>query len=154
MVEKTGLTVREHQRLTVDNYLKLKEMAPELPFMPVLQGYSMEEYEECYQMYQDSGVNLIAEPLVGIGSVCRRESTKEIAEIIRRFSPLNLHAFGVKKGGLINSGDYLTSADSMAWSVGARRSENFCANLSSCASSCRNCLNYALGWSKRIGVVQ
>ena len=40
----TGLTVGEHQRRTVENFLELLELAPDLPFIPVLQGWSTSDY--------------------------------------------------------------------------------------------------------------
>lgn len=40
----TGLTVGEHQRRTVENFLELRELAPDLPFIPVLQGWSTSDY--------------------------------------------------------------------------------------------------------------
>ena len=42
MLAKTGLTVAEHQARTVANYLELRSLAPELPFVPVLQGWSLD----------------------------------------------------------------------------------------------------------------
>jgi hypothetical protein len=44
MLVKTGLTVAEHQARTVANYLELHSLAPELPFVPVLQGWSLGDY--------------------------------------------------------------------------------------------------------------
>jgi hypothetical protein len=38
----TGLSVAEHQRRTVANLLELRQLAPDLPFIPVLQGYAIE----------------------------------------------------------------------------------------------------------------
>ena len=34
MLKKTGLSVVEHQHRTVDNYLRLRQLAPEVPFVP------------------------------------------------------------------------------------------------------------------------
>ncbi len=153
MVKKTGLSVKEHQKLTVDNYLQLKYLAPDLPIIPVVQGHTLEEYEKCCILYEQCGIRLRDLPLVGVGSVCRRESTQEIADILAWFSRMGIrtHAFGVKKAGLLNSREHISSADSMAWSVNARRDEALCQHKPDCASSCRNCLNYALAWTKRIG---
>ncbi|MET9669602.1 hypothetical protein ABZY19_30255 [Streptomyces sp. NPDC006475] len=39
--------VRIHQALTVDNYLQLQELAPDIPWMPVLQGSSLSSYLKC-----------------------------------------------------------------------------------------------------------
>ena len=153
MIEKTGLSVKEHQRLTVENYLYLKEIAPDLPIIPVVQGHTMNEYIQCCDLYKSKGIDLSSLPLIGVGSVCRREKTQEISDILSWFSEngMKVHAFGVKKAGLINSRKNIFSADSMAWSVNARRDESLCQHKHDCASSCRNCLNYALAWTKRIG---
>lgn len=123
IVAKTGLSVEEHQRQTVDNYVRLKELAPDLPFIPVLQGWQLEDYLRCVEMYQAVGVNLAAEPLVGVGSVCRRQATDEIGQIMEALAGLGLrlHGFGVKTEGLKRYGQYLASADSMAWSFRGRR---------------------------------
>lgn len=143
----TGLSVEEHQRRTVANFLHLRELAPELPWVPVLQGFTPKDYERCADMYATAGVDLTAEPLVGIGSVCRRQGTAEIAELVHRFGDLGirLHGFGVKLLGLAQSADALASADSMAWSTRGRRVEG-------CTASHRteaNCLRFALAWRER-----
>lgn len=160
MIEKTGLSVKKHQELTVKNYIELKQLAPDLPIIPVLQGFQMDEYKYCFELYLQNGIDLRNEPLVGLGSVCRRQNTDEIADIIKTFSTgkynLKIHAFGIKKGGLLKSKENITSADSMAWSFRARKDElhserSHCVKLPDCASSCRNCLNFALSWAKRIG---
>src|SRR6266545_5152919 len=44
MLERTGLSVREHQHRTVTNYLELRRLAPGLPFIPVLQGWRLDDY--------------------------------------------------------------------------------------------------------------
>ena len=44
ILEKTELPVEEHQRRTVPNFLHLKELAPDLPFAPVLQGWTLEDH--------------------------------------------------------------------------------------------------------------
>lgn len=113
MLARTGLTVREHQEHTVANYLELRGRGP---FIPVLQGWTIADYERCVALYANAGVNLYDEPLVGLGTVCRRENAAEIGSLVRALQPLRLHGFGVKKRGLERYGHLLTSADSMAWS--------------------------------------
>ncbi len=44
IVARTGLSVREHQERTVANYLTLRSIAPDLPFIPVLQGWRIADY--------------------------------------------------------------------------------------------------------------
>jgi hypothetical protein len=43
MLAKTGLTVAEHQVRAVTNYLELRGLAPDLPFVPLLQGWSRDD---------------------------------------------------------------------------------------------------------------
>jgi hypothetical protein len=38
IIDRTGLSVREHQERTVASYLELRRLAPGLPFIPVVQG--------------------------------------------------------------------------------------------------------------------
>jgi hypothetical protein len=146
MLEKTALSVREHQERTVANYLTLREHGP---FIPVLQGWRLEDYEHCVALYHSAGVQLKTLPLIGIGSVCRRQRTSEIGMIVRTLASggLRLHGFGVKKHGLARYGGALASADSMAWSYAARRDDP----LEGCTHrSCSNCSRYALLWRENL----
>ena len=147
MLDKTGYDVFTHRLLTVANFLDLREMAPDLPIIPVLQGWENDDYLRCWEMYDAAGVDLLAEPLVGVGSVCRRQGTTEIEDLFRRLQPLQLHGFGVKTEGLGRYAYLLASADSLAWSYGARRSKP----LVGCThKSCANCQRFALRWRESI----
>jgi hypothetical protein len=149
ITEKTGLTVLDHQRRTVDNFLFLRGKAPELPFIPVVQGFTIDEYHRCVAMYRAAGIDLAAEPLVGVGSVCRRQGTGEAARIITEMAAegLSVHGFGFKITALKLCGRELASADSMAWSFDARRARP----LPGCThKSCANCLRYALRWRESV----
>jgi hypothetical protein len=142
MLAKTGLTVREHQERTISNYLRLRGHGP---FIPVLQGWTISDYERCVELYETAGVDLTDQALVGVGSVCRRQSTVEIGLIMRTLAAagISLHGFGVKKKGLARYGTVLTSADSMAWSSAARHDPP----LPGCThKSCQNCARYAMRW--------
>ena len=123
----------------------------ECPFMPVLQGYAIEDYVRCMAMYADAGVDLHAVPLVGVGSVCRRQHTAEIRAVFEAIlahdSALPVHGFGVKSLGLREYGHLLTTADSMAWSYNARRNPR----LDGCThASCSNCIRWAMRWRRNI----
>lgn len=149
MVRRTGLSVEEHQRRTVQNYLDLRALAPDLPFIPVVQGWTLDEYRRCVDLYDAAGVDLTRQPVVGVGSVCRRQAGKEAAAILfaLRAMGLRLHAYGLKLGGLAHSADVLVSSDSMAWSSHARRRPP----LPGCTHrSCANCLRYALRWRQKV----
>jgi hypothetical protein len=150
MIERTGLSVGEHQHRTVANYVQLRQLAPHLPFIPVLQGWTLPDYLACLHLYETAGVDLAALPTVGLGSVCRRQSTRDIAVIVAALAAhgLHLHGFGVKTGGLHSYGHLLASADSLAWSYAARRQPP----LPGCRGhkNCANCLTYAATWRARL----
>jgi hypothetical protein len=94
-------------------------------------------------MYQDAGVRLADYPLVGLGSVCRRQATGEIDAIVRSLGAvLPLHGFGIKTSGLASYGRWLTSCDSMSWSFDGR----YTPGCTSSHSSEANCLRHALAW--------
>ena len=146
MLARTGLTVAEHQRRSVRSVLDLRTIAPDLPFIPVLQGHEPDDYLRHVDMYAAAGFDLGAEPLVGLGSVCRRQATGEAEHIVMRLQPLRLHGFGIKTGGLHRYGGLLVSADSMAWSAGGRnRPDTDCPK-----GSCANCLHRALTWRDNV----
>lgn len=140
--------VRFHQEQTVQNFLDLRELAPDIPWMPVLQGWELRHYLECANLYAAAGVDLTTEPIVGLGSVCRRQATSEIDEIVSTFHArgLRLHGFGVKTAGLRDYGPDLTSADSMAWSYNARKHPPLPGHTH---KSCSNCPEWALQWRER-----
>src|SRR5438874_1153376 len=93
-----------------------------LPFIPVLQGWTITDYLRCVALYRAVGIDLSREPLLGLGSICRRQATEEIVGIVRTLANLGLrmHGFGVKTAGLQRYGHYLASADSLAWSFRGR----------------------------------
>lgn len=125
MLARTGLTVEEHQRRAVANFVKLQQLwaegddpdrHPEAPYMPTVQGQTVEDYLRCWDMFGEAGVDLSNYPSVGAGSVCRRQHTGEIRDILDalrdRDPDVPLHGYGVKTQGLRLYGDRLASADS------------------------------------------
>lgn len=152
VVAKTGLTVADHQARTVDNYLELRALAPELPFIPVLQGWELADYHRHADAYAAAGVDLAAEPVVGIGSVCRRQATGQITGVFDSLFArgLSMHGFGVKSAGLAQYADMLTSADSLAWSYGARQDALAGVRRTCGKKTCANCLHQALEWRAKV----
>jgi hypothetical protein len=125
MVQKTGLSIAEHQRLTIERYDAL--LAHDLPcyVLPVLQGFAPADYARHIDAY---GERLERHMWVGVGSVCKRNSQPAsvacVLQAIKRGRPdLRLHGFGVKLTALQHPAvrDLLYSADSMAWSYSARK---------------------------------
>jgi hypothetical protein len=150
VLAKTGLSVEEHQRRTVESYGELLALAPEVPWLPVLQGWRPGDYVRHLEGYQRAGFDLRRVPLVGVGSICRRQHTDEAAAILRqlRGKRLRLHGFGLKLQGLVKAAGWLTSADSMAWSFHARHRPTWCGSATH--KNCANCLAFGLHWRGRV----
>jgi len=122
-------TVTTHQKLTLNNHLELMNLSEnrDLPGrkVPVLQGWTVNEYLEFYDRLKDQGAMT---DYVGIGSICRRGQDREIAEIILSVADelpagTDIHAFGIKGNVLrfrevVNA---LTSADSGAYDFATSR---------------------------------
>lgn len=130
ILDRTGLTVADHQRMTIERYDELL-LAWSLisdgsvPIMPVLQGFEPEEYVAHIRQYGD---RLDRSAWVGVGSVCKRQGDPSlivrVLEAIKAERPdLRLHGFGVKLTALRDPRvrALLYSADSMAWSFSARK---------------------------------
>ena len=121
----TGLSVQQHQALTIERYRTLRELVSKTYLMPVVQGFEPVEYADHVNQYGD---DLLDGMWVGVGSVCKRNGTpmevERVIEAIHDVRPdLRLHGFGVKLTALalqhVSEGFY--SCDSMAWSFAARR---------------------------------
>lgn len=124
ILEKTGLTVRDHQRLTVERYDDLLHAETGVYILPVLQGYEPAEYVEHLRMY---GPRLAPGAWVGVGSICKRNGNiraiEDVLLAIHHERPdLRLHGFGLKSTALSSPlvQELLYTADSMAWSFQAR----------------------------------
>lgn len=125
MLARTGLTVADHQRLTIERYDALLSEDTGVYIMPVLQGYSSREYLSHIEQY---GERLKPGMWVGVGSICKRNSNPmaiwRVLDSIKDARPdLRLHGFGLKKTSLQDPiiRDMLYTADSMAWSFAARK---------------------------------
>lgn len=151
MLAKTGRSLEEHQSFTILSLLELRELAPEIPWLPVLQGWEADHYLNHIEKYAAAGVDLSAEPLVGVGSICRRQGTRQAARIIQGIASqrIRIHAFGVKISGLGLFRELIDTADSMAWSFTARREQ---LRLAGCEGhkNCANCFRWALQWRDRV----
>jgi hypothetical protein len=167
---KTGLTVAQHQCLTIRSLLDLRSMAPELPWAPVVQGWAWPDYDRHVEMYARYGIDLTQEPIVGVGSVCRRQNTLQAGAIFAsmlRVGVNNLHGFGLKRSGLVDSAPLLKSSDSTAWSTEARLTapdakvhQRWLAyqrkhlpghsHGADGKGRCNNCLDYALWWREDV----
>lgn len=148
---KSRRTVAEHQQLTVNSWIALNSMDASLPWAPVIQGYTRDDYLRCIDLYdRHTATDLRKLPVVGVGSICRRQGIAESREIllaIRAAGFHNIHAFGLKINGLRLSQDIISSADSMAWSYDARRKPK----LPDCThGNCANCPEFASIWLAKL----
>lgn len=124
ILKKTGLSVLEHQALTVSRYDKLIALT-DAYILPVLQGFEPREYVQHIRMY---GSRLKHGAWVGVGSICKRNADPQailtvLSTIHNERPDLRLHGFGLKITALAHPQirDHLFTADSMAWSYAARR---------------------------------
>jgi hypothetical protein len=152
ILAKTGRTVADHQQLTTESVALLRELlAGRVHIIPVVQGYRLADYERHDDLYLMHGIDLRAEPVVGLGSVCRRQSTTEIRDIVTLMAGrgLALHGFGVKTAGLRSYGPLLASADSFAWSYGGRRRGGLCGHEGGPKWEA-NCKYWAMNWRTHV----
>lgn len=124
ILAKTGLTIADHQRLTIERYDALAPLVRTY-VMPVLQGYCAADYLVHIELYGD---RLAPAMHVGVGSICKRNGSPiEIEAVLTAIKgkrpDLRLHGFGLKTTALASDlvRRRLYSADSMAWSFAARR---------------------------------
>jgi len=146
MLRRTGKSVEEHQALTVRSFQELVALDESLPWMPVLQGWEVDDYKRHLEAYRAAGYE---GDTFGIGSTCRRQATTGVGKLICELavSGLKLHAFGFKTRGLAVSHLYLASSDSLAWSYDARRSAPMPGHTH---ASCSNCIDWAMRWRDRL----
>ena len=125
VLSRTGMSIEQHQRLTIERYDALRALVSTVYVLPVLQGYTPRDYTSHLNAYGD---RLKRGAWVGVGSVCKRNSRPgDVVEILRAIMSarpdLQLHGFGLKKTAFELPGvvSCLATADSMAWSYAARR---------------------------------
>lgn len=123
VLAKTGKSVLEHQQRTLESFLELRDLAPRVRWVPVLQGSSRDDYIRHVEMHEAAGVNLEELEVVGVGSVAPRQTSDLVVELLEELSSsgIKLHGFGIKLDGLRKSLPFLRSSDSMAWSFHARK---------------------------------
>jgi hypothetical protein len=164
VLKKTGKTVAEHQTSTIVNQIRILEKLDEYnikgTFAGVIQGWTVEDYLNHIDTLKSCDLIL---PYMGVGSVCRRTSPNQIAEIllaIKKELPghVKLHGFGLKWNVLNVDGvvDCLYSSDSMAWSFIGRKTINKpCMNcIYPNQKNCANCYKFMLKWYGRLNGIK
>lgn len=151
--------VVDHLIWTVRNGLELRALArPGDPFIPfVVQGWTLDDYDVCLRLYEMAGVDLTAEPLVAIGSTCRRnrkliDDLSILAKVawLGECGITRVHAFGLKGSAVTVCAHRISSADSMAWSYNARKTRIMVPGHEGAHGHCGNCPEAALAWWRRM----
>jgi hypothetical protein len=106
---------------TVANAVELAEWESQLPgqMVPVIQGYTIDEYLECLCQYQEAGM---VRDYMAVGSMCRRISNEELGNLIpalyyaaQKVGCTKLHYFGLKLSPAVQRyADMIWSRDSAA----------------------------------------
>lgn len=125
ILAKTGLSVAEHQRLSVERYDDLLAEETGVYIIPTLQGQVPADYVKHLEMY---GERIKAGAWVGVGSLVSKSGNagkvKAILAAVKASRPdIRIHGFGLKGAALQDFRilKLLGSADSMAWSLIARK---------------------------------
>ena len=145
ILDATGLSVTEHQKLSTRNYLELRERLLTVYAMPVIQGFTAQQYQDHTEALAP---HLPENAWTGVGSLCKRQGSPDtisaIISAIKAVRPdLKLHGFGVKTTALRRADIWhrLHSVDSAAWSYSATRNGN---------PGDRNSIEFCLEWTNRI----
>jgi len=104
---------------TIENAIKLMDLAPDLPWVFVLQGYNPQEYLYSIDRAKEQG---LLTDVVGIGTLCARKSINEARQIITMIKKelprrVKLHGFGIDLRFIRDSAIFhaLYSVDTGAW---------------------------------------
>jgi len=123
-IDRTQLhTNQERMEKTVERAVECIDYDGSLPWVPVIQGYTLGEYYECIDMFDAAGID---EDYYAIGSVCSRKGhplkiRRLITKVKKRMGDDRLHAFGLSLIYLKDSQIFhaIHSSDSAAWNYRA-----------------------------------
>lgn len=100
---------------TVKAGLECVDLDSSIPWIPVLQGVTINDYSECARLYETAGVDL-SDRLVAVGGLKKRQNLtiRSILGLLKRFK---IHAFGLTLANLKdpNIWNNVFSADSGMW---------------------------------------
>lgn len=150
-MEMTGLTPSDHRRLTIESTLTLSTIAPELPWAPVLTGVTPSDFLRHADEYDRAGVDLGTFSAISVGALVGRSYADQLAvlEAVNTLG-LPLHGLGIKGRTLRATFPMLQSADSMAWSMTARRADGPLCRPDATHQRCKGCLIYAQRWAQKL----
>jgi len=147
-----GYSVETAIRRTTRNTIDMLKYAEKIGFDTkrigrVVQGWNVEDYiRHIDLMLKKKVIEDKKDCVIGIGSVCRRNATLNIVNIIKairkRLPNAYLHAFGVKGDTLPYINRLVDSADSFAWAIGswhAKRDGRPVCGRFGCEKNCVHC---------------
>jgi len=125
-INRTNLkTNKERIDSTIQNALSCIDYEPNLPWVPIVQGYTLQEYRYCLDQYKEVGLYDDDFHLWAIGSLCARKKVGGIRKIVVDLSrEINypIHTFGMTITALKDPQIFFNihSSDSGAWSFNAK----------------------------------
>lgn len=131
ILRKYNVTVKDQILRTLDNHIKLLDLLEDYLLkakpVPVLQGWEVEDYLFCIDLFREHGLVGNGFDYIAIGSLCRKNTTTQIKKIILTIrkelkDSIKLHCFGTKISVLNDLAVWkaVYSVDSMAWDFNAR----------------------------------
>ena len=116
------MTNEERINKTVSNTVRCFDSDNTLPWLPVIQGYTIQEYLSCIDKYKDAGV---MSDYWAIGSICSRKGSPYqirniLATIKKHHESKKIHSFGLSLKYLADPQVFhsIYSSDSSAWNWG------------------------------------
>jgi hypothetical protein len=154
---QTWATNRQRIAATVAQARRCLDAAPALPWLPVVQGYTVEDYAACIAHYQTAGIPLA---YAGLGTMCGRP-VREARRILRTlglwYPQIRWHVFGLHLGVLRDdlAAAAVASWDSYAWNWGKGAKHDAC-RLHRLAGETWSgyCARLAADYQQRIAVLQ
>ncbi len=115
---ETHRTNRERIKATIRNEIACREAGPDLPWLPVLQGDTLEE--RAFDLALRGRLGMVPRQRAGVGSVCGRGARAAAAALRfyrERLPNLRLHAFGLDVRALDDPAAWgaVESWDSYGW---------------------------------------
>lgn len=145
----TGPTEFDHQIRTIASVQQLRAAGAGVHILAVITATTPAGYLRHLDMYRRAGIDLHAEPLVGVGALVGRPpgEAAQIVEVLHAAGLRRLHLFGGKGRLLEAVGDLATSIDSAGWSDDMRRRAGLCPH--GIVKWERNCPRAAREWAHR-----
>jgi len=116
---------KERIEKTVENAIKCFKNEIPAKWIPVLQGYNLDEYVFCLNLYKKHG---ILTDYIAVGSMCKRSNISEIVKIVHEIKKNykgKIHLFGLAIKALQNKAlfDMIYSCDTIGYTFASKTVE-------------------------------